>query len=122
NTFAALASCGSLVKPWSVSTPIWMSVDVAPWAVAPDAVPAWQTLFSGPKSPAVDAAGDEADAEPGDEAGAGEELEAVLPPPARLQPAASRPATATAARVLFIGRNGTFLLDDIPRMRVTRAW
>src|SRR6266700_1737299 len=68
NTFAALASCGSLVKPWSVSTPIWMSADVTPWPVAPEALPAWQTLFRLPKSPAVDAAGDE---EPDDDAGAG---------------------------------------------------
>jgi hypothetical protein len=94
------------VKPWSVSTPIWMSADVTPWSLAPEALPAWQTLFRLPKSPAVDAADE--DAEPDDDAGADVVLEAVLPPPARLQPTASRPVTATAASVLIVSRNGTF--------------
>jgi hypothetical protein len=92
------------VKPWSVSTPIWMSVAVTPWAVAPEALPPWQMLFRDPKSPAVEVAAE--DVVP-DEAGADEELEVVLPPPARLQPTASRPATATAASVLFVSRKGT---------------
>src|SRR6266567_2661354 len=92
NTFAALMSCGSLVKPTSVSTPTLIWLAVTPWSGAPVALPERQTFFRLPKSPGAVAAVDA--------------CEVVVPPaellePLRLHPAATRASAARAAMVLI---------------------
>jgi hypothetical protein len=53
NTFAAVMSCGSLVKPTSVRTPTLIWLAVTPWSVAPEALPPWHTFLRLPKLPPV---------------------------------------------------------------------
>ena len=55
-TLAVVSSCGSLVKPTSVSTPAMIWLEVTPWSVAPVALPPWQASVTVPKAGPVDAA------------------------------------------------------------------
>src|SRR5215472_18597940 len=91
-----------------------MSVDVTPWSVAPVAVPPWQTPLSGPKSPAVDVDDDEEDDDDEDE-DVEDDVDDVA---ARLQPAASRLVTATAASIRAVSRNGFSFSLKITRLQV----
>ena len=107
NTFAALISCGSLVKPTSVRTPTLIWVAVTPRSVAPEALPPWHTFLRLPKLPPVVCAACEALAVPWspDE----------LPEPPRLQPAASSVMAASAAKVLIWSLTGFLLTrEDSP--------
>jgi hypothetical protein len=96
--------------------------EVTPWSVSPVALPPWQAPVTVPKAGPLDAAV-EADPVADEEADdAGVELEArELVVPARLQPAASTAATATAARALMAVLTG-FLLGDGPRLVTSRLW
>src|SRR5450756_453455 len=100
NTLAVVTSWGSFVKPSSVRTPTMIWLAVTPLSGLPVALPPWQTFVREPKlAPAVVACDDGDDAAP--DVAAGPDA-GVLLDPARLQPAATRAVSATAAALMAI--------------------